>query len=278
MSQRPDPMLPQVCEVRRVHRETDQTFTWELSAPPGTPSFAFQPGQFNMLYQYGVGEVPISISGDAAKGDVIVHTIRAVGGVTAAMQQLDVGAQIGLRGPFGSAWPVAAARGKDVILMAGGIGLAPLRPAIYALLQARADIGRLLILYGVRQPTDILFADELDAWRDRGDVECIATVDMGDAGWRGQVGLVTELLGYVAFDPDNTLAMLCGPEVMMRFSAQALCEKGVSPEAIYVSMERNMKCAVGWCGHCQLGPHFVCKDGPVYPYPTMRRWLERREA
>jgi NAD(P)H-flavin reductase len=273
-----DPMVPVLCQILDVRQENEQTFTWVLSLPEHAASFSFLPGQFNMLYQFGMGEVPISISGASHRDDRIVHTIRAVGTVTRAMQGLSAGANIGVRGPFGTSWPVEEAKGKDLLLIAGGIGLAPLRPVLYQALHERDAFGSITVLYGARQPSELLFSQEVAEWEAREDVDFQVTVDMGDAGWHGHVGLVTELIRFASFDPANTLAMVCGPEIMMRFAAEAIARTGVPEERIVLSMERNMKCALGWCGHCQLGPHFVCKDGPVYPYPTMRRWLTRREA
>jgi NAD(P)H-flavin reductase len=193
------------------------------------------------------------------------------------MQEVKEGAWIGVRGPYGTAWPLEKARGKDVLLVAGGIGLAPLRPVMYALLHEREAYGKIILVLGARQPKDILFLQELHAWGARLDITVEATVDLGLDGWKGHVGLITKLLPRLPYEPSQTVAMICGPERMMRFSAEILLEQGISADAIAVSMERNMKCAVGWCGHCQLAGHLVCKDGPVYPYPLMRRWLIEEE-
>jgi NAD(P)H-flavin reductase len=267
------PMVPRPAKIRRVVRETAETFTLELPADGATP---FLPGQFNMLYVFGVGEVAISISGDPARRDRVVHTTRAVGTVTRAMQRLRRGAALGVRGPFGVGWPVGEARGKDVVLVAGGIGLAPLRPVVYAILTQRPEFGRVALLYGARGPEDILYGAEIERWRARG-IAVEVTVDHATHGWAGDVGVVTSLVPRVTFDPTNTIAMVCGPEIMMRFAAQALAARGVPEAQISVSLERNMKCALGWCGHCQLGPAFVCKDGPVFPYPRVRNALTVRE-
>jgi len=269
--------VPQVTRVQGARRETADTWTLEL-APAGAPlRAAFLPGQFNMLYAFGVGEVPISISGSAARGGALLHTVRAAGAVSQALTRLKRGDAVGVRGPFGSGWPVQEAAGGDVIVAAGGLGLAPLRPALRALLEHRERYGRLVLLYGTRTPEDLLFRRELEAWRRRGDVDVEVTVDHAREGWQGHVGVVTTLVRGIAFDPPRTTAMLCGPEVMMRFTVKALREAGVPDERLYLSMERNMKCALGHCGHCQFGADFVCKDGPVLRYDRIRGRLAVRE-
>ncbi|TBW12808.1 Ni/Fe hydrogenase subunit gamma [Azotobacter chroococcum subsp. isscasi] len=261
----PDPFLPQPWRVERRRRELIGAVTLELAPLAGTrPDFA--PGQFNMLYVFGVGEVAISLSGDAERGTTFVHTLRNVGAVSGALSRLEVGASVGVRGPFGRGWPLAEAEGADVLLVAGGLGLAPLRPALYAILARRERYGRVVVMVGSRSPADILYRRELEHWRRRPDLEVLLTVDHADAGWRGHVGVVPALIPHAGLDPAKTLALVCGPEVMMRFTAHALLAAGVGAERIHLSMERNMKCAVGQCGHCQFGPFFVCKDGPVLRY------------
>jgi NAD(P)H-flavin reductase len=267
------PMLPLPCPIRRVRQETHDTFTLELEGG----NFGFQPGQFNMLYVFGVGEVPISLSGDPARRGAIVHTTRAVGTVTRAMRALKKGAAVGVRGPYGQPWPVERAVGHDVVLVAGGIGLAPLRPALYHVASHRRDFGNVVLLYGTRSPKDILFRRELERWRVVAHLDVSITVDYAIGVWPGHVGVVTTLISRATFDPANTVACVCGPELMMRFTATELCEHGVPPERIFLSMERNMKCAVGFCGHCQFGPSFICKDGPVFPYDRLKRLLDLRE-
>jgi NAD(P)H-flavin reductase len=272
------PMIPDSWKVQRVRRDTADTFTMELQPANGKGEFPFQPGQFNMLYAFGVGEVPISISGDPAKPDTIVHTTREVGAVTRALCKLKPSDCLGVRGPFGAGWPVSEARGADVVIVAGGIGLAPLRPAIYKVLADRSLYGRVAVLYGTRTPADILFLSELEHWRARFDLEVYITVDRAMGDWQGNVGVVTTLIPRAPFDPASTIAMVCGPEVMMRFTVQALEARGVPLDNIYVSMERNMKCAVGFCGHCQYGPTFICKDGPVFPYSRIGHLFGVREV
>jgi len=269
-----DPLVPRPARVRRRRRETRDTWTLELDPPEGYPGFA--PAQFNMLYAPGVGEVPISLSGDPAKGR-LAHTIRAAGAVSEALAGLTTGSWLGIRGPFGSAWPVAEAQGRDVVVMAGGIGLAPLRSLLCRLFAAPGEFGRISLLYGTRSPEHILYARELARWREKGRGEIAVTVDHATAGWAGPVGVVTDLLHEGLFDPDNTVAFLCGPEVMMRFAVSALMDRGIPASAIHISMERNMKCATGHCGHCQFGREFICKDGPVFPFERVRDLFGIRE-
>ncbi|TNE86609.1 MAG: Ni/Fe hydrogenase subunit gamma [Deltaproteobacteria bacterium] len=261
--------------VREVVRETADTVTLTLdtSASP----FAFAPGQFNMVYLFGQGEVPISISGHADRPDELVHTIRGVGPVTRPMLDLVPGDVLGIRGPFGTAWPVEEARGTDVIVVAGGIGLAPLRPMIYHLLANRRDYARIVLIYGARQPDQMLFVDELHHWRGRFDLTVEVTVDQGTEDWFGPVGVVTRSLARARFDADDATVVTCGPEVMMRFVVHEAVRMGVPQDRIWASMERNMKCAIGLCGHCQWGPDFVCKQGPVYRWDHIAHRFAEKE-
>lgn len=272
-----DPMRPVPYRVQRMRQETHDTFTLELISTDGHQPLLFAAGQFNMLYVFGVGEVPISISGDLSKPATLIHTTRAVGSVTKAMRKLKRGDVLGVRGPFGSHWPVEEATEKDVVIVAGGIGLAPLRPAMYQLLSRRDKHGKVVLLYGARSPAEILFQKELERWRAQFDLEVYVTVDRAMGGWRGNVGFVTALISRAPFNPRNTIAMVCGPEVMMRFTAMELHKRGVKSENTYLSMERNMKCAVGLCGHCQYGPKFICKDGPVFRYDHIKDLLSKWE-
>ena len=272
-----DPMVPRPFVVRESREETHDTFTLTLEPPEAGGAPAFEPGQFNMLYVFGVGEVPVSISGDPRQPEVLVHTVRAVGGVTRALQKLGPGDAVGVRGPFGSAWPVDKVKGKDVVIVTGGIGLAPLRPAVCHILGRREEIGKFALLYGARTPRDILYREQLERWRSKLDLQVRVTVDNAGPDWYGTVGVVTILIHKARFDPANTVAMVCGPEIMMRFTVQELIKEGMREEDIYVSMERNMKCAVGFCGHCQYGPHFICKDGPVFRFSDVRPLFGLRE-
>ena len=269
------PLVPSFLRVLDSRKETPDIFTLTLQPKR---AYTFLPGQFNMLYAFGVGEAAISISGDPADNGRIVHTIRAVGSVTHALAKLRPGDQVGVRGPFGSPWPLAAARKKDVIIVSGGIGLAPLRPFIYHILRSRRQFGRVVVLHGVRLPSDMLFKDDLDRWSNQTDVGLQVAVSQGNALWRGHVGVVTSLLPLVEFDSKRAVAVMCGPEVMMRFAVRELSKRGVSGERVYVSLERNMQCAVGFCGHCQLGPSFVCMNGPVFRYDQISRFFDIREA
>ncbi|HYF25015.1 MAG TPA: FAD/NAD(P)-binding protein [Baekduia sp.] len=266
--------LPHRIAARR--QETGDVWTLALEPEgPGLPAFA--PGQFAMLHAFGAGEVPISISAGLERPAPLHHTVRAAGTVTSALCDLREGAYVGVRGPYGRAWPVAEAEGRDVVIVAGGIGLAPLRPVIHHVLAHRERFGRLALAYGSRSPADLLFRDELAAWRARPDIDVAVTVDRATPAWRGRVGVVTTVLPPPAVDPAGAVAFLCGPEVMMRFAAAALRDAGLPGTAIHVSLERNMVCAVGHCGHCQLRELFVCKDGPVFCHDEVAALLRRRE-
>ena len=269
-----DAMVPRAVRIKSVQQDTRDTFTMEF-APDG--GFSFAAGQFNMLYVFGVGEVPISISSDPGEKSAFLHTTRAVGTVTAALKRLKKGDTVGIRGPFGTAWPVSEAMGRDCLLVTGGIGLAPLRPVIYSVLSQRQKYRRVIVLYGTRTSDDILYRRELEGWRGKFDLDVQVTIDRGGPDWRGNVGVVTTLIGRAAFDPANAIAMICGPEVMMRFSILEMVRRGIPNERIYVSMERNMKCAIGFCGHCQYGPTFICKDGPVFRFDRIARIFGKSE-
>lgn len=274
------PLLPAPWTIRARRDDTADTFTLTLARADGAPC-AFAPGQFNMLYAPGVGEVAISISGDPATPSVLTHTIRGVGAGTRALAARAVGTEIGVRGPYGAGWPMTDALRRHVVLVAGGIGLAPLRPAILALAaaaEARAAANlRTAIYCGARSPADLLYADELAAWAKLPSFSVRVAVDHAGPGWQGAVGLVTSLMKGLPGPGAGTLAMSCGPEVMMRVVANRLVDLGVDPADVHLSAERNMKCAVGHCGHCQYGPLFVCRDGPVFPYPRLAPLLRVRE-
>jgi NAD(P)H-flavin reductase len=260
-----------------VRKETYDTFTLELFPANGANGFSFAPGQFNMVYVPGVGEVPISISGDPGQTQTLIHTVRSVGTVTQKICARGPGGVVGVRGPFGTSWPVEEAAGNDVVIVCGGIGLAPLRPALYHIMANRERYGRVALLYGARTPEDLLYKDELPKWRGHFDLQVEVTVDSASGSWRGNVGVVTTLIPPARFDPESTVAMVCGPEVMMRFTLLELERRGVPAENTYISMERNMKCALGFCGHCQFGPTFICKEGPVFRYDQVQPFFARRE-
>ncbi|WP_067731989.1 FAD/NAD(P)-binding protein [Novosphingobium naphthalenivorans] len=271
-----DPFVPEIYRVGSVRRELADAVTLELEPVSGTRP-DFRPGQFNMLYAFGVGEVAISMSVGASEGTGFVHTVRNAGAVSGALARLEPGATLGVRGPFGTGWPVAEAEGRDVLIVAGGLGLAPLRPAIQEVLARRERFGRVTILVGCRSPSDILYQHDLEQWKQRLDVNVEVTVDHAGTDWHGNVGFVTTLIPRSPFDPDNAIAMVCGPEVMMRFAASGLQKAGMPAGNIYLSMERNMKCAIGLCGHCQFGPAFICKDGPVLPLERIAGLLAVQE-
>src|SRR5271166_2839915 len=236
----PDSLLPMPVRVTHVRRETADVATIELTP---ASAFAFVPGQFNMLYMFGLGEVAISLSGDPAEQGQVVHTVRAVGDVSRAITRLRRDQVIGARGPYGSCWPVAESEGSDIVIVAGGLGLAPLRPMIYRVLAHRERYGRVVVLCGARGPADILYRRELEAWRRRLDVDITVTVDHAAADWRGNVGVVPALIPRIPVDPEHAVALVCGPEIMMRFTIDALRQRGLRTDRIYLSMERNMKCA-----------------------------------
>jgi len=274
-----DPMTPFIARVRHKRRDAPGVWTLDLEIEDRSRAewFAFAPGQFNMLTVFGVGEVPISFSGDPAEPSRLVHTIRAVGAVSSALTQLGAGEVVGLRGPFGAGWPMTEAAGRDVVILAGGLGLAPLRPVLYQLMAERTRYGKIALLYGTRSPDDILFRHELESWRRRLDIEIEVTVDHAAPSWNGHAGVVTALIPRIDFDPVHAIAFVCGPEIMMRFAIAALNDAGLSDESIYLSMERNMKCAIGFCGHCQFGTVFICRDGPVFRHDRVRNLLAVKE-
>jgi anaerobic sulfite reductase subunit B len=257
------PMRPVRYVVAGRRAETHDTVTLMLR-PVAAPIPPPRPGQFTMLYAFGVGEIPVSISG-SGHSQVLVQTIRAVGAVTRALCAAAPGDVLGVRGPFGTDWGLSIADGRDVLIVAGGIGLAPLRPVVLTALDQRARYDRVVLLVGARSPEDLIFTRELETWSRRG-ADVRVTVDHGQAGWDGHVGLVTSLIEHAVEDPAGTAAFVCGPEIMMRLSAETLVRGGVPAADIRVSLERNMRCGAALCGHCQLGPLLLCRDGPVVSY------------
>jgi len=270
-----DPMVPMKMKISQISRETNDVFT--IKVEPGDEGFRFKPGQFNMLYGYGTGEAAISICSDSSNTGSFMHTIHKVGYVTGYISRLKAGDVIGVRGPFGSNWPVHEAEGKDVCIIAGGIGLAPLRPMIYHIFNNRKKFGRINILYGARTPNDLLYSTELEAWSKKQNVNVEITVDRADSSWKGHVGVVTTIIDYAQLKPLNTIAMVCGPELMMNFCIDELLTLGFTESSVYLSMERNMKCALGFCGHCQFGHNFICKDGPVFNYGYIKNIFDVQE-
>ncbi|MBK8975109.1 MAG: FAD/NAD(P)-binding protein [Planctomycetes bacterium] len=270
-------MSPVWYRVHRVRRETHDVVTLELTPPEGAPPCSPEPGQFNMLYVFGTGEVPISISSLPSDRGELVHTVRGVGAVTNKLIALQRGDVVGVRGPFGRPWPVGELRGRDVVVVTGGIGLAPLRPVLQHLLAHRKTFGHVSLLYGARTPYDLLYRNELLAWRDSREIDVEWTVDRSSGVWNGNVGVVTRLISRATFDPERVTAFVCGPEIMIKYAIEALRNRGMATSNCYVSMERNMKCAVGFCGHCQYGPTFMCKDGPVFRFDHIEPLFQIRE-
>lgn len=271
------PLAPAPFVVQRRAPETRDTVTLTLAPGTGSPCPEFLPGQFNMISVLGLGEVAISISGDPARPAELVHTVRSLGLATQALTRALPGNVLAVRGPYGKGWPLEKARGKDIVLVAGGLGLAPLRPLIYEVLRRRDDFGRFEVIYGARSPQDLVYYPELQVWRQRKDARFQVTVDAAGEDWYGDVGLVTQRIPDARFEGKKTVAFLCGPEIMMHFTAQALELRGVAADDIYVSLERDMKCGVGLCGHCQLGPYLLCRDGPVFRYRELQPLLKVRE-
>jgi NAD(P)H-flavin reductase len=273
-----NPWVPALALIRQIKNEVPgiQTYELELADPAVAGLFRFQPGQFNMLYLPGIGESAISISSDPGTHRRLGHTVRAAGNVTQALARKEPGSKIGVRGPFGSSWPLELCKGQDIVIAAGGVGLAPLRPAIYHIIGQRADFGRVILLYGARGPGDLLFADEYDAWRQAG-IEVEVTVDIADSEWKGNIGVVPVLFYRLRLQALRTRLLTCGPEIMIHYVIFEALARRLRPEHIFLSMERNMSCAIGLCGHCQLGPVFLCKDGPVFNYRQVAPYLSVEE-
>lgn len=276
-----DPWRTAAVTIDRVTKETPGVATYDLGFVDEqlAAEYRFTPGQFNMLYVPGVGEAAISISGRTNRG-LLRHTIRTVGAVTRELDRGQVGMSLGVRGPFGSPWPVdrfsdagAGDQRMNVILVAGGIGLAPLRSVVSHLMRFRTSVDKVDVLIGTRTPQDLLYSVEYPTWSEH-DISIRTTVDRATNRWHGQVGVVTLLLDRMAIPrPESTILLTCGPEVMMRYVVQAAERRGIRQSNIWVALERNMNCAIGLCGHCQLGPEFICKDGPVFPYDRVAAWL-----
>jgi NAD(P)H-flavin reductase len=262
MSTTVEKLIPEWATVVATRRETHDTMTLTIETDDD-----FAPGQFHMLTAFGIGECPVSHSGHPRIGGVHEHTVRAVGAVSRALTELKPGDPIGIRGAFGVGWPMEALRGQNVVIVAGGIGLAPLRPVVLAIESNPGAYRRSALLVGARTPRDVPFRSDLDRWDASSAIDTFITVDQADESWTGAVGVVTRLFARAAV-PADAIALLCGPEIMMRFAAEDLVDLGVAPDRIHVSMERNMECGIGVCGHCQIGGAFVCRDGPVMPWTT----------
>lgn len=271
------PLLPREAEIVERIQEAPDIFTLGLrfTDADSDEGYAFAPGQFNMLYLPGVGEVPISIVSDPQETHVLRHTIRSVGRVTRGMAMLAVGDRIGVRGPCGRGWPLELARGRTLFVVTGGLGCAPVMSVINYVLKRREDYGRLVILQGVKHANDLIWRDQYDAWAKLADVEVRLAADVADGQWHGAEGPVTTLFDLVEMDAAGA-AFICGPEPMMAASARTLAARGMRPDDIWLSLERNMQCATGQCGHCQLGEHFVCRDGPVLAWRVLEPLLAVR--
>jgi NAD(P)H-flavin reductase len=268
-----NPLRPWPAIIEKIKPETADTRTYTIAPEDGAGrDYRWRPGQFNMIGLFGIGEAPISISSDPGQKRSFDHTIRAVGDVTNALARLEPGGAVWIRGPYGRGWPTEEAKGNPLLIIAGGIGLAPLRPVVLEVLRRRRDYGRVEIVYGARTPEDLLYQDEFESWRGQADARLLLTVDKVGPGqaWEENVGVVTHLLPKVALPLRDCVVFVCGPEVMMRFTVGALLQARVNPRQIYVSLERRMKCGIAMCGHCQIGPKYVCKDGPVFHYPELR--------
>ncbi len=269
---------PSWAEITDITKEVDgiSTFWFQFKDPAVRSAYSFRPGQFNMLYVPGFGEAAISISSDPANTASIGHSVRFVGNVTHAVGRLKVGDAVGLRGPFGTSWPIEDLTGKDVFIATGGIGLPPLRPAIYHILHNRDKYGKVTLLYGARTPDQLMYTDEYDSWRAAG-IDIQLCVDRGDSNWTGRVGVVPMWFYQFRIDPRNTAVLTCGPEIMIRFVIYEALARRIASENVFVSLERNMKCGQGSCGHCQLGPYFICKDGPVFRFDALQPYFNVEE-
>jgi NAD(P)H-flavin reductase len=270
------PVPATILDVREENFNT-RTFTLRFVDEEIRRRYQFVPGQFNMLYVPGVGEAAISISSAPDQTDTLDHTIRLVGSVTRAVERLGKGSLVGLRGPFGRGWPLEEMQGKDVVIVAGGIGLAPLRPVVYWLLGHRGHCRRVVLLYGCRTPEDRVFAGELEQWDAAGSIQVLVTVDNATGAWAGPVGVVTSLLRRIKVNAERTIVLVCGPKVLNHVAAWNFLQLHVPPDHVYVSLERNMNCGFGRCGHCQFGGKFVCKDGPVFCFSEVGNIFGKEE-
>ncbi|WP_148338834.1 FAD/NAD(P)-binding protein [Aquicella siphonis] len=267
-----DPYLPVEAEVVKCTHESSSIFTLHVSFAERHHHhlYSFYPGQFNMVYLYGVGEVAISIVSDPEETHIISHTIRALGRVTRALQRLQPGDRIGIRGPFGRGWPLHKVQGKDIVVVTGGLGCAPTVSIINYILARRNQYGNLKILQGVKHSDDFIFRKQYEKWQQSPHTEIHIAADQAGPKWPWNVGYVTDMIQTLELNPDKTICMMCGPEMMMHTAISALDRQGIPEQAIYLSMERNMECGIGHCGHCQYGGLFVCKDGPVFAYPEIK--------
>lgn len=264
--------VPQEAEVLERIQEAPTLFTLRLrfTDPEVQNAYRFDPGQFNMVYLYGAGEVPISIVSDPTDERILDHTIRVVGRVTRGLSQLQAGARVGIRGPFGRGWPLPEAEQRDVVVVTGGLGCAPVVSVINYIMRRRERFGRLNIVQGVKHSADFIWRERYDEWRRAPATRVLIAADAGEVLWPWHVGPVTGLFDQLEFDPARAMVMMCGPEGMMRVVVRHMVERGVAERDMWLSMERNMQCAIGYCGHCQYGGKFVCRDGPVFCYTDVK--------
>lgn len=270
-----DVMVPELYHVESNVADASDIFTITMTPKEKGKRIGFLPGQFNMVYHFGYGEIPLSVSGDPAHQDVLVHTVRAVGPVSQSLQHVKPGDELGVRGPLGTGWPLVK-KDCDVLVVAGGLGLPPLRPALLELIAHKNQYRDITLLYGTKRPDEMIYPNDLESWRKQG-MKIEMTVDKPDEAWKGHVGVITPLVKPAIKDPKNTLVLMCGPEIMFKFVAKELLDAEVDADNIFLSLERNMQCGVGFCGRCQLGPYFVCKDGPVFSYAQVKKWLMIKE-
>jgi NAD(P)H-flavin reductase len=271
LSSLPTSLIPIKTAIIDIKNETQNVRTYYIKLPNGVE--IPKPGQFNMIYIHGVGEVPISVSDIDYEARAVAHTVRFVGSVTKAFSILEKNSLVGFRGPYGIGWPMDLAMGKNLILIAGGIGLLPLRPVIREVARNRDKYRKLFILYGAKTPDDLIYRYEYRDYESIPDTELYITIDKSNSDWKGRVGVVTDLISLISIDPSETLVFLCGPEIMMKFAVKELLKKGFKGNKIFLSLERRMKCGVGLCGHCQMGPYFVCRHGPVFPLWFISRYF-----
>ena len=266
-----DPHLPHVAVIDERTQESPNIFTLRLQYEDTgmQEAFEFSPGQFNMVTLFGVGEIPISIVNDPLDSHFFDHTIRVVGRVSEGMSRLQPGDRVGIRGPFGRGWPMERIKGQDVLLITGGLGCAPLVSVIRYLLRRREDYGHIHILQGVKHSDDLIWREQYNEWAKARDVRIMLAADVASKNWSGQQGMVTELIDQISLRSQRTVVLLCGPELMMLAAVATLRELGIPDNHIWFSMERNMQCGIGQCGHCQIGPQFVCQDGPVFCYSEL---------
>lgn len=264
---------PEMAEITAIKRFTEKEKWFEIKLPGGRP-LGHSPGQFVQVSLFGAGEAPISVTSSPSKKDTFELCIREVGMLTKIFHNLNVGSKIGIRGPFGKGFDVEKYKGKDILIIGGGIGIVPLRSLINYVIDNRDDYGRLIIVYGAKNPDELLFPDELKQWEKSDNIEYHVTVDQGNHNWKGHTGVITTLIPDLKLDLSNTIAAVVGPPIMYKFALMSLKTKRIPEDNIYLSLERRMKCGVGKCGHCQINHSYVCQDGPVYHYPELKNLQE----